>query len=217
MLPGPPNECRPMFDEVVLPLLKQENYFSNKKIYRWLTLGLAEGEIATQVDNLAKPYAVEIGYRWNYPYLEIKISSDDEAKNKSLIDATDKLLKPNCVSRDGKNAIEMLEAALREFPSSIGVVDELTDGRLALEIKNPNLQFNFEKKPKILFVLKSSKLLNNQTEFSGSLMLTCIGHSPNHADYKHETIIANRGAEVLDYAKQYAAWQLYRFIQTLRQ
>lgn len=75
MLPGPPKECVPLFEQYVLPSLEAAGFLKQKNIYRWLTQGLIEGEISTQIDEIVKPYGLETGYCWMPPHLEIKIIS----------------------------------------------------------------------------------------------------------------------------------------------
>jgi molybdenum cofactor synthesis domain-containing protein len=86
MLPGPPNECQPMFKRSVLPGIKakMESNWPQKK--HWFLLGVSEGSIAALcdplVDNdkgaascprLEKTNAVQLAYRVEYPYLELKL------------------------------------------------------------------------------------------------------------------------------------------------
>ncbi len=45
LLPGPPRECLPMFNDYVLPLLQQTEHM-DKQLLKWRLFGVAEGEIA---------------------------------------------------------------------------------------------------------------------------------------------------------------------------
>lgn len=78
MLPGPPNECRPIFHEAVLPTLLKRNFAH--KIYRksWLLVNVSESAMAAQLDPLMTNTSCQLGYRVHYPYLEIKLWSDDK-------------------------------------------------------------------------------------------------------------------------------------------
>jgi nicotinamide-nucleotide amidase len=73
MLPGPPKECIPMFEEYVLPnLLKTRESLPRRKISYQLK-GVAESDIAARVDAALKAYPVSTGYRVNSPFIEVKI------------------------------------------------------------------------------------------------------------------------------------------------
>lgn len=98
MLPGPPHENQPMFENDVVPELKKLNAFQTIYRKKWLTSGLIEGEIATIVDAAMKTLAVETGYRWYRPYLEIKIVTYDEQAWREACDIINIILKEYLVS-----------------------------------------------------------------------------------------------------------------------
>ncbi|MDF2691513.1 MAG: hicd [Gammaproteobacteria bacterium] len=55
MLPGPPRECLPLFDQYVMPILKSHEFFSHRKLYRWKLMGASESAIAEQLEEIGKP------------------------------------------------------------------------------------------------------------------------------------------------------------------
>lgn len=73
LLPGPPRECLPMFNQDVLPLLLQTSRHSNKQILRWRVFGLAESEIAQILEEALEGLDCQTGYRLETPYLEFKV------------------------------------------------------------------------------------------------------------------------------------------------
>lgn len=73
MLPGPPGECLPMFEEAVLPTLIKQNAGGKRTKLSWLLHGAVESEIAAMVDEIVKPYSLITGYRFERPYLQVKI------------------------------------------------------------------------------------------------------------------------------------------------
>ncbi len=216
MLPGPPKECQPLFDKYVVPTLDKANFFHRKKLHRWLTLGLIEGEISPQIDEVAKDYSVETAYRWNYPYLEIKLTCEDKENIEKLIKTINGMLAPYFVSNNGQDSFEILNDVLTSFPNIVHVIDEVTLGKFSKETTPPNLRFIEKRKEKIseeiLFLAKSSHSLQDQVEFAGTVTLTCEGYVNNQLKYKHNILIPNRGPEIIDYAKCYLAWQIYQFI-----
>jgi len=220
MLPGPPKECRPLFVKHVIPTFIENNFFLKKKIYSWLTLGLIEGEIAPQIDEMAKPYLVEVAYRWSYPYLEIKLACEDAKSVKELIQKLETMITPYLVSRRGQRSFEELNETLQTFPSTIHIKDAVTGGQFSKEMPHSNLIYiENEKKenpPEILFLISSSKVLQDQTDFYGSVTFECEGYVKNKKKYSHKISVPNRGSEVMECAKNYIAWQINQFLKSFK-
>jgi nicotinamide-nucleotide amidase len=101
MLPGPPRENQPMFEEHVLPELKKLHAFQEVYRKKWLTTGLVEGQIAAIVDAAVKTLAVETGYRWCRPHLEIKMMSHNKKTWEDACDIIDPLLEKYLVNTLG--------------------------------------------------------------------------------------------------------------------
>lgn len=78
MLPGPPNECLPIFEEVVLPQLLAQGFAKTQYRQRWTLTGIGESTIAQQLDPLLADYNFTLGYRFYRPYLDIKITTMDQ-------------------------------------------------------------------------------------------------------------------------------------------
>lgn len=78
MLPGPPSECIPIFKSQVLPILLKHNYTHEIFRYYWSLINVNESEIADQLERITKDASCHLGYRVHYPYLEIKIWSDNK-------------------------------------------------------------------------------------------------------------------------------------------
>lgn len=207
MLPGPPKECRPMFDNFVLPTLRTADFFNKKKKYQWITLGLIEGEIADEIDTISKDYSVELGYRWNYPYLQVKLICDAHEEIYDLIKAIEKKLKPNIVSYDGSNAFQVLQLTLETFPHTIHVIDHVTHGEFSKEISHPKLTYHHD--APLSFHITADYFPNNIT-------LVCKGFIEKQERYWHSISIPNRGKEVIDYMKSYMAWQINQLLNIAR-
>ena len=112
MLPGPPNECLPMFREYVLSTLKSQVQPTFN--FKWLLLGASEGEIAGKLDAAVAHLNCKTGYRWAYPYLEFKVFADNQT---TLNEATTKceiLLKPYLISKKQQTAKQQIQALISE-------------------------------------------------------------------------------------------------------
>lgn len=219
MLPGPPKECRPMFEKYVFPLLLEKNFFVKKQAYRWLTLGLVEGEIAPIIDEIVGNFG-ETGYRWSYPYLEIKLFSDHSLNVDPIVKKINKLLSENTVSNDGCTAFEVLAIQLTECKSKIFIDDSVTNGEFLRSVANNNLmpvtEITLKKENDILFSVSSSSTIQKNEQFSGSFCIKCEAFTCDdyfgEDFYSNSISIPNRGPEVIEYAKNYMAWQLSKII-----
>lgn len=138
MLPGPPNECRPIFEKYVLPkLLAQKSL--QQKVYRrsWMLLGVSEGKIAKGLDALVEGSQCEIGYRVNIPYLEVKLQSPQKAAIEATAPLIEAQIQNRLISRDKKTASELFYQYLQRTKKTLSILDQATQGRLASELLQP--------------------------------------------------------------------------------
>ncbi len=130
MLPGPPNECLPLFKKHVLPDLIERDFSAD--IYRktWLLLGVSEGSVADTLEKIVKDTDVDIGYRVDYPYLEVKCYSTD--KNAIDIVTVDilKAVGDKVISETRQTASEQLLHWIKNHSLKISWHDPITGGRL---------------------------------------------------------------------------------------
>lgn len=220
MLPGPPKECRIMFEKYVFPTLKEQKFFHQRKIYRWLTLGLIEGEISNDIDMLIKNQRCEIAYCWSYPYLEIKLLCDPDHDNITLQKKIDDLLYPYVVSRDAKTAIDSLNLCLQKFSTPISIIDEITYGRFSKDnhfssIKLLSDRHDSQQEDILLHAKSSLNILNEDPVYTGSIKLECDGYYKNKLAYQHVLTVPYRSKEILHLAYAYLAWQINQFIQSV--
>jgi nicotinamide-nucleotide amidase len=136
MLPGPPRECLPMFDEVVQNVLKEKNF--NRPFFhrKWLLFSVSEGQIAEQLDNIAEDFDVITGYRMSYPYVEFKLHSENEQAIKDFEKAASPLLQKHLINPESRRASEMLIEHLENSEQGISLFDDATKGHLASTITN---------------------------------------------------------------------------------
>lgn len=147
MLPGPPNECLPMFEHSVMPIVK--GLLTGKWLFRqhWFLLGTSEGSIAALCDPLmekeAKKGIVELGYRVQYPYLELKLFAQDEAHLAHFGSAIDDLVKDVSVGKD--TASHQLKEQLIKLPYSFALNDTATGERLLTRLLYPETAHAFKR------------------------------------------------------------------------
>ena len=139
MLPGPPNECCPIFDQHVLPRLLKTNW--QEDIYRrsWMLLGVSEGQIAEELDSLTEDSACDIGYRVSYPYLEVKLRSTNKTALAALAPKLEAKIQDKLISRDKQTASELFFLYLQSTTETISILDHVTQGRLAATLLWPKV------------------------------------------------------------------------------
>ena len=94
MLPGPPHECLPMFQDLVLPQLIQADYPQEMYRKKWMLSNVSEGQIAEELDRLVDPYHVSTGYRIATPHLEFKIHGRDKKNFDAAVQHIEAHIKP---------------------------------------------------------------------------------------------------------------------------
>ncbi len=136
MLPGPPNECLTMFKDVVLPALSAQQTTTLKKL-KWRLLGVMESDIAAKVEEAFKEYPIITGYRIDYPYLEIKIYTEQAAIIDTIENKIQALFSDQLVGSIDKTASELLKEAIVACPYPIIIDDHATHGQLQAQLVNP--------------------------------------------------------------------------------
>lgn len=223
MLPGPPNECLPLFHEFVLPELLK-NYNAPQKIkLRWRILGAIESEIAALIDEAMQPFAVTTGYRIDYPYLEIKIYVDSRKNIATIKNLLNKILEPYLINTeanrdDDRSASELLREKLLSLPYKIIIDDRATSGRLETALVTPatraHLQFNPTQEISDHLYVEITGLTefwhNHQPPTETSITLKFTRHNVS----KEITVkFPYRNPLVLNFAVEHACLQILRFLQ----
>jgi len=93
MLPGPPGECLPIFEQHVLTTLLAHNFVQNIFRKKWCVQGIGESALAAQLDPLAELHQFTIGYRVIKPIIEVKIVSTDKKVFEDAVNAVEKIVK----------------------------------------------------------------------------------------------------------------------------
>lgn len=221
MLPGPPKEYFPLFEQHVLPHLKTMYYCHPKTTYSYLTLGLIEGEISEQVDSIAQQYQIASAYRWHYPYLDIKLTVDKDSNHAKAIDEIGALLDKHIVSSDGSTAENNLLNHLTRIDKPVLVNTSSETQTLLLSKAYPNLVFvqdnatalndhvgcfNFE------IIWPSST--DMQTKAVVQFDVTGF-NKDKELIHQHQLFTPKRESDIETYIHSYFAWQLSTFINTI--
>lgn len=216
MLPGPPREYWPLFENKVLPFLTQAQYFSKKKTYRFLTLGLIEGEISYEIDEIAEKYQILTGYRWCYPYLEIKLDIDEETIIPTdIIKEVEGSLENFIVSTDGKDAKELLINNIKSFTKQITVNTTADTCILLKEFEFSNISFEVSDSRNDEVTVIFNLTWPDPNDPNQVLKLGFIGKEQDQIIYQHQLQTPKRENDIELYIQSYFAWQLNKFIEKL--
>ena len=137
LLPGPPRECLPMFNEHVLSNLQRDLKPSDSILLKWLLFGVAEGEVSRTLDAALLGVDCEIGYRLDTPYVEFKVRChpQTEAEVRAIIDP---LVAPFIIASFGQKASECLRLKIDQLNVSIAIIDDVTGGVLQRLLQRPS-------------------------------------------------------------------------------
>ncbi len=137
MLPGPPGECLPMLDNVVIDSLKLADFQHVGFHEKWLLFGVSEGMIAEKLDALVKPYHCTTGYRLCYPYIEFKLHGNEKKEFMHVAQIVKSTIQPYLIDNGKFIASELLKKILSETNCFLDIHDHATGGLLEATIKTP--------------------------------------------------------------------------------
>lgn len=137
LLPGPPRELKPMFEESVLPVIDQLVPKSNLHSFRiYHVLGMGESNVEALVGErlLAIPN-LELGYCARPGEVDLRCIGPEEAledAEKIIMEA----LGARIVSRDGKELEETIVQSLTARGETVATAESCTGGAIANRITN---------------------------------------------------------------------------------
>lgn len=138
MLPGPPHECLPMFENFALPDLLNKNFSQQKCFKHWMLFGVGEGQIAEELEIILKKYpSCRPGYRVTFPYLEFKVLSDNPTEFEQAVSAIENHIIEFTINNNNQKASELLHQKLQDHSDIIYIKDSCTGGFLEKLIRKP--------------------------------------------------------------------------------
>lgn len=214
MLPGPPPECLPMFETVVLERLQQAGLQQVEYHQNWLLFGVSEGQIAEELDAIAKPYQCVTGYRLCYPYIEFKLHSNQQAEFEALLPKITTAIQPYLIEEGRQTAAELLRQMLEQLSFTLSICDLATGGLLESTLKTPEnharLRFMDDTKEDVHLRIEGLAAFWQQ---QGGTQ-TQLNLKFNKDDYQQALTvdIPFRGARVKTYAVEFICKQIYHFL-----
>lgn len=146
MLPGPPGECLPIFNEQVLAAVTDFLGVSPRDRRQWLLFNVGESWLADQLAPLLADYPeVEVGYLADFPYQTLKLAHPTQAVPAALIEQIESQFADAIISRDNQDLIDQCKAWLRGLDQPICIIDQVTGGQLQAALQDvdtaPSLVF----------------------------------------------------------------------------
>lgn len=214
VLPGPPRECIPMFEEQVLPILIKENFATSKRLFRWRLIGVSESKIAEMLEPIAERYHFEFAYRAHYPYTDIKIFLDPQTKQHTkILLEVEAVVRPYFVTHLNQNMSQQLKEHLLHHPIKIYLDDPVTKGAFKQSLLCPaTLPLFVDKMTKAdleIYFHGFDEYWQNQTEGMMELKLE-LRQGNKHLSFTSPVLI--RGQESIFYALEFAAWKILNCI-----
>lgn len=143
MLPGPPRELRPMFNDAVVPLLRTELPLDGEFVCRTLrTVGIGESQVADRIGKLLQPLlaqGVDLGYCAHIGAVDVRFAAKGPQAKKLVHDAEAIVRQELAKHIFGEND-ETLESVivrlLTERKQTLALAESCTGGGLANRITN---------------------------------------------------------------------------------
>ena len=216
LLPGPPRECLPMFNDFVMPRLRQTLH-SAKHILKWRLFGVAESEIGEILENALSAIECQTGYRLDSPYIEFKVRCRPnlESTVKAIVDP---LVAQHCISSYDKKASEELVELILKVDQPLTIVDEVTGGLLQTLLSKPEthelIYFYPNQNTDLNFHLSGLREYWSNQMPTGTTELTI--HYENRQQEGGETHeLPYRSPLVVNYAAEWLSFRLFHLINQL--
>jgi nicotinamide-nucleotide amidase len=142
MLPGPPRELRPMFDDQIVPLLKRE-FADEIFVCRTLrTTGLGESTVQDKVENDLQPLVkrgLEVGYCARPGAVDVRLTASGAEADRLVHEgeaSAQKNLGANIFGFDDDEIEQVVVRLLTERRKTLALAESCTGGNVAQHLTN---------------------------------------------------------------------------------
>ncbi|MEI8289118.1 MAG: nicotinamide-nucleotide amidohydrolase family protein [Verrucomicrobiota bacterium] len=142
MLPGPPRELRPMFDMLVVPLLKREFAHEIFVCRTLLTTGIGESRVQEFIEADLQPLVargLEVGYCARPGAVDVRLTAGGAGAEKIVRDSeavVRKILGANIFGFDDEEIEAVVVGLLRAQKKTLSLAESCTGGLLAHRVTN---------------------------------------------------------------------------------
>ena len=216
LLPGPPRECLPLVDRVVLPQLTEIGCASSCVRVNYLLLGVGESDIANKIEPCFQACTdVELGYRASFPYIQVKLSASTQSALIAKQQLIEPLMAPYLISDCGLTATEQLITFLEQSLCNISMTDLVSYGRWQSHLATPGtvarLSFDHSRSSNCEVVLSGDDLMTLEHPEELVYTLSCSSNGGNTVVYEYRT--RPKGVRVLDAVVEWASWKVLNFLK----
>lgn len=187
VLPGPPKEIEAIWNDHINTILTAFSPVSQRKLHTWLTLDIAESEIAHITEEHFKLFSFNksLGYRLQSPYVEIKLWVDQFGAQEQLaMDQYLEKIKPYFVDYNSTSLYKKFAQFTHRF-KTIEIFDAVTDGLLTQKMQEISTKENLNLKKFLIHTLFSHHQIKPKTIEAEMLMITLssINESQYHIEW----------------------------------
>jgi nicotinamide-nucleotide amidase len=143
LLPGPPRELRPMFNDAVVPLLQRELPLEGKFVCRTLrTVGIGESQAADRIGTLLQPViaqGLDLGYCAHIGAVDIRFAARGSQAAKLVSEAETIVraeLGKHIFGEDDETLEAVIVRLLTERKQTLALAESCTGGGLANRLTN---------------------------------------------------------------------------------
>jgi nicotinamide-nucleotide amidase len=143
MLPGPPRELRPMFNDAVVPLLRRELPLEQEFVCRTLrTVGIGESQVADRIGGQLRIWlasGLELGYCAHIGAVDVRLAAKG-GPAQQLVQSAETLVRAelgkNIFGADDETLESVIVRLLTERNQTIALAESCTGGGLANRLTN---------------------------------------------------------------------------------
>lgn len=207
MLPGPPRECFPMWENHVLPkLLKKTTPML--PWMRWLVFGIPEAALIDDLDVLLQHIPHQLGYRCAMPYVEIKVWAEEVYRHEVQL-ILDKYCQDKQLLKNEK-ASDALKTYLQNHSVKFSIKDNLTGGLLEALLMTPEVYTKISFREEYSLHFNLSGLHDYWHQIESKQHLACFFQIGEYLE-KYEPL--SRSYFLPHYALEWSCYVILKYLQ----
>ncbi|KGA31237.1 nicotinamide mononucleotide deamidase-related protein YfaY [Pectobacterium odoriferum] len=189
--PGVPSEFKVMVDQQIMPRLRERFAVADAPLcLRLTTFGRSESDLASQLDGMALPPGVVLGYRSSMPIIELKLTGPaaQQENMEQLWETVRAVAGENTIFEGTEGLPAQLARRLAERDMTLAVSEHFTAGLLNWQLQSANVP------------LAGGELLANVEDTSLSELVDYARHLAERQGASLALVVGNRNDAELSLA-----------------
>ncbi|MCA5930384.1 nicotinamide mononucleotide deamidase-related protein YfaY [Pectobacterium versatile] len=189
--PGVPSEFKVMVDQQIMPRLRERFAVADAPLcLRLTTFGRSESDLASQLDGMALPPGVVLGYRSSMPIIELKLTGPaaQQENMEQLWETVRTVAGENTIFEGTEGLPAQLARRLAERDMTLAVSEHFTAGLLNWQLQSANVP------------LAGGELLANVEDSSLSGLVDYARHLAERQGASLALVVGNRNDAELSLA-----------------